>query len=257
MVARVEDGQEEYEVIKVRKPEQIHQTKGEVNGGSFGMRVHFVFDSYLDPEYVHFGTLRVLNDETLSPGTVWPLHPHREIEMVTYCVAGEFRHADETGANGILREGWAQHITAGKGLFHSEINNLPDKPMRFVQMWFYPNTRGLEPSVEQKPFEREQRTNRLLPLASDEHPDALPIRAAAQVYASCLEAGHTLEYALAAGHGVYLYLLEGGPLRVNDRELLALGAVQVVDEPRLQITAQADAELLLIDVLMVETPPSQ
>jgi len=244
-------------VIKVRKPEQIYQTKGEVNGGTFAMRVHFVFDSYLDPEYVHFGTLRVLNDETLSPGTVWPLHPHREIEMVTYCVAGEFRHADENGADGILRPGWVQHITVGKGLFHSEINNLPDKPMRFVSMSFYPKTRGLEPAVEQKPVERDERTNRLCPLASDEHADALPIQADAQVYASYLEAGNTVEHPLSAGHGAYLYLLEGGPLRVNDRELPALGAVQVVDEPQLRIIAQADAELLLIDVLMVETPASQ
>lgn len=257
MEARTEDGQEEYVVIKVRKPEQIHQTRGKVNGGSFQGRVHFVFDSYLDPEYVHFGTLRVLNDETLSPGTVWPLHPHREIEMVTYCVAGEFRHSDENGEDGILRAGWVQHITVGKGLFHSEINNLPDKPMRFVQMWFYPTTRGLEPSVEQKPVEREERTNRLLPLVSNEHAGALPIQADAQVYASYLEVGHTVEYALPEGRGVYLYLLEGGSLRVNDRELPALGAAQVVDEPRLQITAQGDAELLLIDVLMVEAPASQ
>ena len=84
-------------MIVVRQPENIYQAKGRIQNGTFEGRWHFSFDEYADPDYVHFGTLRVFNDDTLSPGSVWPLHPHRNIEVVTYCAAGEFLHADEHG----------------------------------------------------------------------------------------------------------------------------------------------------------------
>src|SRR4030066_2478808 len=159
-------------MIKIRKPEDIYQIDGEVQDGRFHGRWHFSFGDYYDPQYERFGTLRVFNDDTLSPGAVWPLHPHREIAVVTYCAEGEFRHADEHGKGGILKKGWAQHTTVGKGLMHSEINNSKEEPMRFIQMWFIPSKRGLEPSVQQKAVNKKGRTNRLLPLASsNRHPE--------------------------------------------------------------------------------------
>ena len=141
-----------------------------IENGTFHGRWHFSFGEYYDRRYMHFGTLRVFNDDTLSPGAIWPLHPHRDIEVVTYCAAGEFRHADQHGEGGVLKKGWVQHTTVGRGLFHSEINNLPDQPMRFIQMWFAPLRHGLPPSVQQKQVEREERTNRLLALVSNEDP---------------------------------------------------------------------------------------
>src|SRR4030042_1900309 len=110
---------------------------------------------------MRFGALRVFNDHTLSPGATWPLHPHRDNEVVTYCAEGEFRHADEHGVGGILKKGWVQHTTVGKGMWHSEINNRTDAPLRFIQMWFLPSVHGSEPSVEQKAVEQTARTNRL------------------------------------------------------------------------------------------------
>ena len=129
--------------ITVRRPESIYQARGTIENGTFHGRWHFSFDRYRDPEWVRFGPLRVFNDDTLSPGAVWPLHHHREIEVVTYCVAGEFRHADQNGLGGVLRPGDVQHTTVGTGMSHSEINNLPDVSMRFIQMWFLPERRGL------------------------------------------------------------------------------------------------------------------
>src|SRR5574340_36755 len=152
--------------IEIRRPEQIYQARGRIENGTFHGRWHFSFDQYYDPAFVQFGTLRVFNDDTLSPGAVWPLHPHREIEVVTYCADGEFRHADEHGKGGVLKKGWVQHTTVGRGMFHSEINNRSDAPMRFIQMWFFPERQGLEPSVEQKAVERKERTNRFFPLVS-------------------------------------------------------------------------------------------
>ena len=102
--------------IVVRKPDSIYQADGRIVNGTFHGRWHFSFDMYFDPEYMQFGTLRVFNDDTLSPGAVWPLHPHNEIEVVTYCAGGEFRHEDEYGNGGILKKGWVQHTTMGRGL---------------------------------------------------------------------------------------------------------------------------------------------
>ena len=239
-------------MITIRQPEAIYQIKGEIENGAFHGRWHFSFDQYYDPEYVHFGTLRVFNDDTLSPGAIWPLHPHREIEVVTYCAQGEFRHADEHGVGGVLKPGWVQHTTVGKGMLHSEINNRPDAPMRFIQMWFLPSQRGLTPSVEQKPVERAERTNRLLPLVSNDDKNALPIQSAARVYAAFLKAGTPLDHTIPNGWGTYLYALEGGALRVNDDALPALCAAKIVQEPRIAMLARDDVELVLVDVLLIE-----
>lgn len=235
-------------MMRFRPPWSIYQTQGEIQNGTFRGRWHFAFDRYYDPNYLRFGALRVFNDDTLSPGAVWPLHPHQDNEVVTYCVEGEFRHADERGPGGILKRGWAQHTTVGKGMWHSEINNLPDKPMRFVQMWFTPVKKGLKPSVEQKKVDASERTNRLLPLVSNKHKGALRIKSDAMVLSCLLKAGGDIAYELGDGRGVYLYVLEGGPLNVSPHEVPALGALMVVDEGGFRVTADADAELLLVDV---------
>jgi len=237
--------------IIVRKPDSIYQAEGRIENGTFHGRWHFSFDMYFDPENTQFGTLRVFNDDTLSPGAVWPLHPHKEIEVVTYCAGGEFRHADEHGIGGILKKGWVQHTTVGKGLMHSEINNSKKEPMRFIQMWFIPSKRGLEPSVQQKAVKKEERTNRLLPLVSINHPGTLPIASDAEVYSSFLEKGNALKHQIKDRRGAYLYVLEGGTLKVNDNIIPTLGAVKAIGKLELAIRAEEDSELLLVDVLLI------
>ncbi len=235
-------------MLKVRKPDEIYQVHGDVEHGSFDGRWHFSFAEYRDPAYEHFGTLRVFNDDTLSPGAVWPLHPHRHNEVVTYCAEGEFRHADERGKGGILKKGWVQHTTVGTGMWHSEINNNVRKPMRFIQMWFSPEKLGLPPSVEQKPVDKLERTNRFLPLVSNEHPGTLRIVSDGQVFSSLLRGGHEARYDGAPGRGQYLYVLEGGPVEVNGHRVSALSAVMAEGETALTVRADRDAELLLVDV---------
>jgi len=235
-------------MIAVRKPESIFQTDVPIEGGSCHGRWHFSFDRYFDPEWVRFGTLRVFNDDTLTPGAVWPLHPHREIEVVTYCAAGEFRHADENGEGGVLKEGWVQHTTVGRGMWHSEINNRKDAAMRFIQMWFVPSAPGLKPSVEQRAVERAKRTDRFLPLVSADDREALPIFSDARVLSSFLQDGKKASYPLEGRRGAYVYVLGGGPVTVNDRKVPALGAAKVTDESRLDVVSMDEAELLLVDV---------
>lgn len=235
----------------IRAPKSIYQTHGKLQNGEFHGRWHFSFGEYYDPEYTHFGTLRVFNDDTLSPGAVWPLHPHRDNEVVTYCAAGEFRHADERGKGGILRKGWVQHTTIGRGMWHSEINNKPDEPMRFIQMWFLPSKHGLEPSVEQKMVEKEERTNRFLPLVSNKHEGALRIVSDAAVYSCVLQKGKKVTHVLDEGRGAYLYVLEGGPVEVNGKLIPELGAAKLTEEKEITVEAKKYAELLLVDVLLV------
>ncbi|MBI5453416.1 MAG: pirin family protein [Deltaproteobacteria bacterium] len=238
-------------MITLRSPDEIFKAHGEIEQGTFQGRWHFSFGDYRDREHTGFGTLRVLNDDTLSPGAIWPLHPHREIEVVTYCAGGEFRHADERGDGGVLRKGDVQHTTVGQGMWHSEINNRKDAPMRFIQMWFYPSEQGLKPSVEQKRFDRKDRTNRLLPIVSPVHKGALPMRSDARVFASFLEKGRIIDYGMEAGRGSYIYILEGGPARVNERPVSEFGAAIVRDEPDISIYAEKDTEILLIDVALM------
>jgi redox-sensitive bicupin YhaK (pirin superfamily) len=235
-------------MIQVRDPKSIYQIDGDVENGSFHGRWHFSFGDYYDQRFEDFGTLRVFNDDTLTPGAVWPLHPHRDNEVVTYCAAGEFRHADENGRGGVLKKGWVQHTTVGRGMWHSEINNRPDEPMRFIQMWFYPSKHGLAPSVEQKAIEKADRTDRFLPLVSRGKGDTLPIVSDAGVFSSFLHAGKTEHYDLKNGRGLYLYVLEGGPITVNGTKVPTLGAAMITEEAFVDVVAEQDAELLLVDV---------
>lgn len=237
-------------MIAVRRPEEIYQIDGVIEKGTFHGRWHFSFGDYYDPSFKRFGTLRVFNDDTLSPGAVWPLHPHRDNEVVTYCAGGEFRHADERGRGGVLRKGWVQHTTVGRGMWHSEINERPDKPMRFIQMWFLPSERGLDPSVEQRAAERKERTNVFLPLVSNTAPGALRIVADAEVLSSFLKNGGETSRLLRDGWGVYLYVLEGGPVSVNGRKVPALASAMVTDEKKIAVKADSEAELLLVHVRM-------
>src|SRR4030042_2436188 len=162
--------------------------------------------------------------------------------------AGASRRAARRGRGGVLKKGWGQHTPVGSGIYHSEINNLPDQPMRFIQMWFLPGEQDLNPAVEQKAVSQEERLNRFLPLVSNEHAGALAIHADAQVHSCFLQAGQVVPYQIDRGWGVYLYVLEGGPVDLGGNLIPTLGAAQVKQETAIQVKAEADAELLLVTV---------
>jgi len=237
-------------MIRIRDPRSIYRIEGAIENGSFHGRWHFSFGEYVDPQFKEFGTLRVFNDDTLTPGAVWPLHPHHDNEVVTYVAGGEFRHADERGRGGVLKKGGVQHTTVGRGMWHSEINNRQDQPMRFIQMWFYPARRGLDPAVEQKAVEQADRTNVFLPLVSNTVPGALKIVSDAAVSSSFLEKGYEVTRQLAPGWGAYLYVLEGGPVLVNGMRVSVLASAMITDEREIKVRAEDDTELLLVEVKM-------
>ena len=177
--------------LKIRRDDQI----SDVDGGWFRARWHYSFDTYLDPEYSSFGTMRVFNDDRLVPGAVWPMHPHRDIEGLTYVVEGLFRHEDNAGGPpGPLSAGSVQRMTLGRGAYHSEQNSSETEPMRFIQIWIMPAERGLPPGVEQKVFTTEDRTDTLLKAISGDDGDSVLVHQDAHVYVSRMNAGRSVEH---------------------------------------------------------------
>jgi redox-sensitive bicupin YhaK (pirin superfamily) len=231
-------------MIKVRRDSEIY----DVEGGWFHARWHFSFDRYRDPENTQFGTLRVFNDDRLVPGAIWPLHPHRDIEGLTYVVEGTFRHADDLGGEYlVLPAGSAQRMTLGSGAWHSEQNASETEPMRFIQMWILPRERGLPPSVEQRIFTKDDRTNRWLRIISGEDGESVLVHEDAAVYVSSLAAGSSLDHKFADGTGGYLYVI-GGDVRVSDERLATGDAAKIWDEAEVRVEAVEASELLMVEV---------
>jgi quercetin 2,3-dioxygenase len=233
-------------MIRIRRDSEIFET----SGGWFRARWHFSFDHYRDPENEGFGAMRVFNDDRLVPGAVWPMHPHRNIEGLTYVVQGTFRHEDDVGgAPGPLPAGSVQRMTLGSGANHSEQNASQTEPMRFIQIWIMPAERGLPPGVEQKVFRTEDRTDTLLKAISGDGGDAVLVHQDAHVFVSRLNAGRSVEHPLAPGRGVYLYVIEGD-VDVNGERMETGSAAQITDEARVEISANATSELILVDVTL-------
>jgi hypothetical protein len=230
--------------VTIRRDHEIF----EIDGGWFHARWHFSFDTYVDPEYMQFGSLRVFNDDRLIPGAIWPMHPHRDIEGLTYVVEGLFRHQDDVGGlPGPLPAGSVQRMTLGRGAWHSEQNGSESEPMRFIQMWILPSEVGLEPGVEQKIFTTEDRTDRLLEVISVDGGEAVLVHGDAHVFVARLNPGVAVEHRLATGRGVYLSVIEG-EVEANGERMGTGDAAQVTGEDRLAVAASATSELILVDV---------
>jgi redox-sensitive bicupin YhaK (pirin superfamily) len=234
-------------VIQIRRDAEIHRTEG----GWFSARWHFSFDTYRDPEHMGWGPLRVFNDDRLVPGAVWPLHPHRDIEGITYVVEGTFRHEDNLGTGGILPAGSVQRMTLGSGAWHSEQNGSETDPMRFIQMWILPAQRGLPPSVEQKVFTAEDRTDRLTEVVSPEGGEAVAVHRDVSVHVARLSARAEVTHSFGNGRGGYLYLIEG-MVSVRDDKMATGDAAKVRDETDLPLRAEEGSELILVDLPLDE-----
>ena len=251
-------------MIVLRPRATIHYT----DGGWFSAYWHFSFDQYADPDNTWFGDLRVFNDDTLVPGAVWPMHPHRDIEGITYVAEGMFEHADLRGNGGILPPGSVQRATLGYGMEHSEGNASATEPMRFIQMWIIPSERGLEPSIEQRSFDGPSRRGRWLPVLvpadgyggadSPSNPEAVTVHQDAAVFASLLDPGQTLSHRFRPDFQGYLFVVHGAAHLVTDSstdvgELGEGGAAKVVSEPGFSVrSGDEGSELLLVETRTVQ-----
>jgi redox-sensitive bicupin YhaK (pirin superfamily) len=219
---------------------------GGANHGWLDTRHHFSFADYCDPERMNWGLLRVWNDDAIAPGTGFPLHPHADMEIITYVREGAITHEDSLGNKGRTEAGDVQVMSAGTGIRHSEYNLEPGIT-RIFQIWILPSRRGGAPSWGSRPFPKENRSGQFVALASGkENADALPIRTDACVLGATLKAGETVEYRLGADR--YAYLVPAtGKIEVNGLVLESCDGAAIRDEENICITAREDAELVLVD----------
>jgi redox-sensitive bicupin YhaK (pirin superfamily) len=230
--------------VSIRKADTIWHEQG----GWFDARWHFSFDRYRDPEQLGVGALRVFNDDRIIAGAEWPLHPHQDIESLTYVVSGHFLHADSLGNNGRLEGGAAQVMTfSHAGDLHSEKNGSPDEPMRFIQFWILPSSRGLETSVQQHQYTLEDRTDRWLQIMGPPGEDGLDLAQDARALVAHLTDAGRLEHTFEPGRGGYLYLIDGR-LSLNGDELRTGDAAAISGDVSLELRTDVGAELILIDV---------
>ena len=211
---------------------------------------HFSFDHFQDPQKMNFGPLRVFNDDIIQPGTGFGFHPHRDMEIVTYVIDGQLEHQDNQGNRGIIQPGEIQRMTAGTGILHSEYNHSKEKPLRLLQLWLFANKRGLQPSWEQKQFDKEERRDRLLPVIVPEDATdggALRIHQNASIYVSSLTKGAKVKHELASGRKAYLFVIEGDA-SVNGSPIKTRDAARVENERNIEISASAPTELILLDL---------
>lgn len=208
----------------------------------------FSFDRYYDPQNVHFGPLRVFNDDTVQPGGGFPTHSHREMEIVTYVLEGELEHKDSTGGRGRIGAGEVQRMTAGTSVAHSEFNPSSEHPVHLLQMWVQPEQAGLTPSYEQRRFTKEQRAGVLQPIASGQGlGEAVKVHQDVTFYVSSLRSGQELTHALGESRRAFLYVIEG-ELSVNGQQLRQNDQARITAQAQLQIVAAQPSELILIDL---------
>lgn len=228
------------------------ETRGHADHGWLDTWHTFSFAGYHDPSRVHFGALRVLNDDYVEGGQGFGRHPHDNMEIVTIMLDGELRHADSMGHSEVLRTNEVQTMSAGTGIFHSEFNNLPDVRLNLLQIWVFPEQHNIKPRYAQKAFDPELRKNRWQVLAaSDGTEGALEIRQKSWFSRIDLEKGDKAEYVVKLeGNGVYLFVIEGKVSVGDDLRLDRRDGAGVWEEPRYEITAEATTQLLAIEVPM-------
>ena len=231
-------------MIKVIKSGERHHQ----NFGWLDTRWHFSFDTYYDPENVHWGALRVFNDDVIEPGQGFPMHGHRDMEIVTYVLSGTLEHQDSMGHTGVVRPGEVQVMTAGKGVMHSEFNPSKEEPVHLLQLWILPRTRGLKPRWEQRVFSRDERGGKLLPVVSSGDRDGtLHIDQDAQIFVSALKSADKVVHQSRLGRKGYLFVIEGG-VSLNGATLAKGDQARIENEKELNLEAKQDSELILLDL---------
>jgi redox-sensitive bicupin YhaK (pirin superfamily) len=207
----------------------------------------FAFGDYHDPRHVQFRALRVMNEDWVAPGQGFGMHPHRDMEIVTYVLEGSLKHRDSLGTGSVIRAGEFQRMSAGTGILHSEFNPSDAEAVHLYQIWLLPDRRGLEPGYEQKRIAASS-SDGLVLVASPEGGDgALTIHQDARIFRAAPADGQQVVHDLAEGRHAWLQVLSG-QVSLNGHELKAGDGAAVSDERHLEITGRDQSEVLLFDL---------
>lgn len=225
--------------------------RGTADYGWLKPNYYFSFAQYHDPAKVHFGLLRVLNDDFIAGGGAFPTHPHDNMEIVTIPFSGALKHKDSSGGEGVIQAGDIQIMSAGTGVQHSEANASATEPVTLFQVWIFPKERNIEPRYDQKTFDVKERTNNWQPVVSPiETENALWINQDARFALTNLDAGKEISYSTAfEGNGVFLVVINGKVI-IDGQELNKRDALGISGTASFTVTASEDAELLAIEVPM-------
>ncbi len=222
--------------------------RGRTRTGWLDSRHSFSFAAYHDPTQTGFRALRVINEDRVIPGAGFPSHGHRDMEILTFVLAGALEHKDSIGNGTVIRPGELQRMSAGTGIVHSEFNPSKAEPVHFLQIWIVPSTRGLAPSYEQKEFPLARRAGKFdLIAAPDGAAGAVAIHQDARLFAAALAAGARVARDIAPGRGAWLQVARG-VVALNGTEMREGDGAAIEAEPAVTVTAATDAELLLFDL---------
>lgn len=225
--------------------------RGTADYGWLKPNYYFSFAQYHDPSKVHFGLLRVLNDDFVAGGGGFPTHPHDNMEIVTIPFTGALQHKDSTGGNGVIKAGDIQIMSAGTGVQHSEFNESKTEPVTLFQVWIFPKVRNIKPRYDQRTFDINERVNKWQIVVSPQEADnALWINQDARFALTNLDAGKKINYSTAfKGNGVFLVVINGSA-EVNGQLLERRDAIAISEADDFSIKATANAELLAIEIPM-------
>ena len=222
--------------------------RGHRNHGWLDTRHTFSFADYHDPLHVHFGKLRVINEDRIDPGAGFGTHPHRDMEILSYVVSGAMEHEDSAGNGTVIRPGEIQRMSAGTGILHSEHNHSATEPLHLLQIWILPEARGLEPGYDQKRFDDRRKPNSLCLLASRSGgEDLVALNQDVDLYEGSLDGGGDLIHQVATGREVWIQIVSGS-LVLNGQALEAGDGCGVRHEVELRFRGVSDSIFLMFDM---------
>jgi quercetin 2,3-dioxygenase len=224
------------------------QERGYADHGWLKSYHSFSFAGYHDPQHVHFGPLRVINEDRVVPGAGFGTHGHRDMEIISYVLEGELAHRDSTGTSSTIRPGDVQRMSAGSGVQHSEFNGSQQQPVHFLQIWILPNVAGIPAGYEEKRFGEAEKRGRLCLIASPGGAQgSVHIHQDAQVYAGLFDGPEHAELRVAPGRLVYVHVARGR-IAANGEALEAGDALKLTDEPDLRLAGGEAAEVIVFDL---------
>lgn len=225
------------------------QERGSASFGWLNSRHTFSFGEYYDPSHMGFADLRVINEDKVSAGKGFSPHGHRDMEIISYVLAGALEHKDSLGTGSVIRPGDVQRMSAGTGITHSEYNASQTEPVHFLQIWILPETKGIEPGYEQKTFTDAEKLGKLRLLGSRDGRDgSITIHQNVDLYAAVLQEGDAVNYAVANGRVAWLQVARG-VVQLNEQTLTAGDGAAIADETLMTLRGTSqDAEVLLFDM---------
>lgn len=226
------------------------ESRGHANHGWLDSYHTFSFAGYYDPERVQFGALRVLNDDTVAGGMGFGTHPHDNMEIISIPIDGDLEHKDSMGNNQVIRQGDVQAMSAGTGIQHGEKNKNKDKPVKFFQIWVFPNQKNVTPRYDQQHFPDTEKHNKLLTVVSPvgSTDGGVQIHQDAWFSLGKLDKGTAINYTLRnKDNGVYAFVIEGD-LTINSIKLNRRDGLAITETGELELKADSDAEILLMEV---------